>query len=529
MRTNLPVTQNEFVIPEGVTLVSTTDLQSRITYCNPAFVAVSGFEREELIGQPHNLVRHPDMPAEAFRDMWATLASGSPWSALVKNRRKNGDHYWVVANATPVVENGQTVGYMSVRTRPTREQVQQAEALYARIRSEHDSGQPSIALHRGRVVRTGWLGKLQGMLHLSIGRRIALSTVGVAAVGLITGEVAGQFGVAAHVGAGLALLAVAALAALQLRRQMLAPLTQAIGFANLMAAGDLSARFVGQTHGEFGELSRALGQLNVNLQAVVADVRHEVEGVQVASNQIAAGNQDLSSRTESQASSLEQTAASLEELGSTVQHSANASREASALSQRSAEVARQGNDAMNRVISTMDGISRSSQRIGEIIGVIDGIAFQTNILALNAAVEAARAGEQGRGFAVVAGEVRNLAQRTLSAAKEIKVLIDESSEQVTTGSQLVHSTGKTMSEVVTSAEQVHGLIADITGATQEQAMGLTQINQAVGQLDSVTQQNSAMVEELAAAASSLQAQARVMNDAVRIFRLDSHAHRAPAA
>ncbi len=520
MRTNLPVTHQEFVIPEGVTLVSTTDLQSRITYCNPAFVAVSGFEREELIGQPHNLVRHPDMPTEAFRDMWATLASGSPWSALVKNRRKNGDHYWVVANATPVMENGQAVGYMSVRTKPTRQQVQEAEALYARMRSEAASGQSSIALHHGRVVRTGLVGRLQLGLQLTLGKRIAMSSVGLAAVGLVIGEYAASHGTAAHVGAGAVLLVIATFAALSLRNQILSRLTQSISFANQMAAGDLSARFKGESRGEFGELSRALNQLNVNLQAVVSDVRHEVEGVQVASNEIAAGNSDLSSRTESQASSLEETAASMEQLTSTVQQSANSSREASVLSQRSATVAREGNNAMNQVVATMEDISKSSRRIGEIIGVIDGIAFQTNILALNAAVEAARAGEQGRGFAVVAGEVRSLAQRTLSAAKEIKVLIDESADKVTHGSQLVHSAGQTMANVVGSVEQVNGLIAEITGATHEQSMGLAQINQAVGQLDSVTQQNSAMVEELSAAASSLQAQARVMNDAVKIFRLE---------
>ena len=296
-------------------------------------------------------------------------------------------------------------------------------------------------------------------------------------------------------------------------------LNDAIRFANTMAAGDLSARFKGATTGEFGELAKALNQLNVNLQAVVADVRHEVEGVQVASNQIASGNQDLSSRTEAQASSLEETAASMEQFTSTVAQSANTSREAASLSQRAATVARQGNEAMTQVVTTMDDISKSSRRIGEIIQVIDGISFQTNILALNAAVEAARAGEQGRGFAVVAGEVRNLAQRTLAAAKEIKVLIDDSASKVEQGSALVHNAGQTMGNVVGAVEQVNALIGDITSATTEQSSGIAQINQAVGQLDSVTQQNSAMVEELAAAASSLQAQAQVMNEAVRIFRL----------
>ena len=520
MRTNLPVTHNEFVIPDGVTLVSTTDLQSHITYCNPAFIAVSGYEKDELIGQPHNIVRHPDMPQEAFRDMWETLKGGQPWSALVKNRRKNGDHYWVVANATPIMENGQAVGYMSVRTKPTREQVQAAENLYARMRAERDAGHQVLALHKGQLVRNGLAGRVRSALRLTLGRRIALMALGLSGAGLVVGELAAPHGAAVHAGAAAVLLAIAATGALVLRRQLINPLTDAIRFANTMAAGDLSARFQGQTSGEFGELAKALNQLNVNLQAVVSDVRHEVEGVQVASNEIASGNQDLSSRTEAQASSLEETAASMEELTSTVAQSANSSREAAVLSEKAALVAREGNMAMGQVVSTMDDISKSSARIGEIIQVIDGISFQTNILALNAAVEAARAGEQGRGFAVVAGEVRNLAQRTLSAAKEIKVLIDESSTKVAQGSQLVHNAGQTMGNVVKAVEQVNGLIGEITSATNEQSMGITQINQAVGQLDSVTQQNSAMVEELAAAASSLQAQAQVMNEAVRIFRLE---------
>ncbi|MFN3493881.1 MAG: methyl-accepting chemotaxis protein [Hydrogenophaga sp.] len=521
MRSNLPVTQNEFVVPDGVTLVSTTDLQSHITYCNPAFVAVSGYEREELIGSPHNLVRHPDMPPEAFRDMWETLKSGSPWSALVKNRRKNGDHYWVVANATPIVENGQAVGYMSVRTKPTRAQVQEAEALYARMRAERDNGKMTVALHRGRVVRTGTMGVLQRMTQMTLGRIIGVVCIGLALAGLAIGEIGAGLGDLAHLAMAVPLIAAALFASWMLRRSLIAPMQQAIHFANTMAAGDLSARFEGSADGEFGQLAKALNQLNVNLQAVVSDVRHEVEGVQVASNQIAAVNQDLSARTEAQASSLEETAASMEELTSTVEHSSNSAREAASLSQRAATVAREGNDAMGHVVSTMDDISRSSSRISEIIQVIEGISFQTNILALNAAVEAARAGEQGRGFAVVAAEVRSLAQRTSTAAKEIKLLIDESAQKVAQGSQLVHSTGQTMNNVVGAVEQVNALITDITSAANEQSMGIAQINQAVGQLDSVTQQNSAMVEELAAAASSLQAQSVVVQEAVRIFRLNN--------
>jgi aerotaxis receptor len=522
MRSNLPVTHNEFVIPDRVTLVSTTDLTSRITYCNPNFVTVSGYSREELIGQPHNLVRHPDMPSEAFRDMWATLQSGLPWSALVKNRRKNGDHYWVLANATPMLDNGQVKGYMSVRTKPTRAQIDSAEALYARMRTEADTGQQQLALRQGHLVHTGWRGRLRDWTRPTLGRKLALMTLGLAfGVQLLESATEGM-PQAIHL-AAYAVTAIAALvAASVMKRMLVAPLDKVLAFANRMAAGDLSARLDSTRTDEIGELTQALNQLNVNLMAVVTDVRHEVDGVQVASGEIASGNQDLSSRTEAQASSLEQTAASMEELTSTVENSASSARQAALLAAKASDVARHGNEAMGAVIHTMGDISRSSSRIGEIIQVIEGISFQTNILALNAAVEAARAGEQGRGFAVVASEVRSLAQRTSAAAKEIKQLIDSSADQVQRGSELVNGAGHTMGDVVSAVQQVNALIGEITGAVQEQSMGLSQINQAIVQLDSVTQQNSAMVEELAAAASSLQSQSSVMKESVQVFRLKAH-------
>jgi aerotaxis receptor len=519
MRTNLPVSQQEFVIPDGVTLVSTTDLTSRITYCNPNFVSVSGYSREELIGQPHNMVRHPDMPAEAFRDMWATLQSGSPWCAVVKNRRKNGDHYWVMANATPMIENGQVRGYMSVRTKPTRAQIDSAETLYARMRAEAESGRQTIALRRGHLVRTGWRGTWRDWTRPTLGRKLALITLSLAfGVQFLESATEGM-PEAVHLAAFAVTAVLSVIAAMVMKRMLVAPLDQVLGFANRMAAGDLTARVDTTKADEIGEITRALNQLNVNLMAVVTDVRHEVEGVQVASGEIAGGNQDLSARTEAQASSLEQTAASMEELTSTVENSATSAREAAVLAAKASEVARHGNEAMGAVIHTMGDISRSSSRIGEIIQVIEGISFQTNILALNAAVEAARAGEQGRGFAVVASEVRSLAQRTSAAAKEIKQLIDDSTGQVQRGSDLVNGAGHTMGDVVGAVQQVNALIADITGAFQEQSSGLSQINQAIGQLDSVTQQNSAMVEELAAAAASLKSQSSVMKESVQVFRL----------
>ena len=182
MRQNLPITQREYPFPPNRTLVSVTDLKGRITYCNPAFIEVSGYSREELLGQPHNIVRHPDMPEEAYRDMWATIASGRPWSAPVKNRRKNGDHYWVLANATPVMHNGQVTGYMSVRTKPTREQIEQAQTLYTRMRDEAQAGQPSLALHHGHPVRTGWRGHLQRWLRPTLGKKLGAIAVALSFV-----------------------------------------------------------------------------------------------------------------------------------------------------------------------------------------------------------------------------------------------------------------------------------------------------------------------------------------------------------
>ncbi len=518
MRLNQPVTQHEFVLPDGATLVSTTDLRSHITYCNAAFMAASGFAREELIGQPHNMIRHPDMPAEAFRDMWATLQSGSPWSAVVKNRRKNGDHYWVLANATPIMDKGQAIGYLSVRTKPSRQQVEAAEALYAQMRTEAQAGKLTTVLRKGRLVKQGWSGRLGRWLRPTMGKQMGILTVLLAwlihAIGANAQALPDAWRmVALGVTTVLALITARLMWGLLIR-----PLQSTIGFANQMAGGDLSARLEGLGSGEFGALANALNQLNVNLQAVVGDVRREVESLHEAASEISSGNHDLSTRTVAQASSIEETAASMEEITATVEQSSQSAAEAHKLSTRAAQVATEGNTAMTTIVSAMDDIHRSSHRISEIIQVIEGISFQTNILALNAAVEAARAGAQGRGFAVVAAEVRSLAQHTSSAAKEIKQLIGESAAQIAGGTERVHNAGHTMAQVVQAVEQVNGLISDITTATMEQSGGLAQINAAMGELESATQQNSAMVEQLASSAGALRSQAESMQGSVQIFR-----------
>ncbi|EER58821.1 methyl-accepting chemotaxis sensory transducer, partial [Acidovorax delafieldii 2AN] len=320
---------------------------------------------------------------------------------------------------------------------------------------------------------------------------------------------------------GLGLLAILAGVAIawHITRSITRPITHAVEVARTVADGDLSSRIDVVSTDETGQLMRALQHMNDSLAKVVGEVRSGADSMATATSQIAAGNQDLSSRTEEQASSLEETAASMEELTSTVRQNADNARQANQLALTASSVAVKGGDVVSQVVQTMDAINSSSHKIVDIIGVIDGIAFQTNILALNAAVEAARAGEQGRGFAVVASEVRSLAQRSAEAAKEIKVLIDDSVSKVEQGSQQVGEAGKTMEEIVSSVRRVTDIMGEITAASQEQTSGIEQVNQAIAQMDQVTQQNAALVEEAAAAADSLQGQAGHLSQVVSVFKL----------
>lgn len=721
-------------------IVSKTTAKGVITYVNREFIEISGFTEVELIGQAHNLVRHPDMPAEAFADLWETLQSGRPWTGMVKNRCKNGDYYWVVANVTPLREAGRIVGHMSVRTKPTREQIATHEKAYAMFRKGEARG---LTIHRGKVVRTGISATFRRIERMSLKARIAALTAYMAAVTFV-----GAWAVSAALaepavlgGMAIAGLMPALLMAWRLHAAVAKRLEQAqslirtmsegkldvqidigredeiggvlealrslqikLGFdvedlrrvlaenlrvrmalenseANVMIAdhdgqivymnktimamlsrneaeirkvlpqfdvakligtsfdtfhkkpshqrnllgnlkgshtaeikvgllsfrlasspvfdergarigsvvewrdrtaelaveaevaaivaaagqGDLSKRiattgkegfFLGLAQGMnnfvgicekvindvvqvFGALSRSdltrritddytgtYGQLKVDanstqdqLCGVIGQIRVAVGSIDLAAKEISQGNGDLSQRTEEQASSLEETAAAMEELTATVKQNAENSTQASALAIQASEVAIKGGEVVEQVVRTMGGIIESSNKIADIIGVIDGIAFQTNILALNAAVEAARAGEQGRGFAVVATEVRNLAQRSAAAAKDIKALIGDSVTTVESGSQLVNEAGKTMEEIVSSVKKVTDIIAEITAASKEQSTGLEQINQAVSQMDEVTQQNAALVEQIAAAAESLEEQAGGLVSAVGVFKV----------
>jgi PAS domain S-box-containing protein len=868
MKVNMPVTQQEVELSDNSSIVSKTDLKGRIVYVNRDFIEVSGFLESELIGKSHNIVRHPDMPPEAFNDLWETVKAGKPWNGMVKNRCKNGDHYWVEANVAPIREKGQVTGYMSVRSKPTRQQVDEAESLYANLRAgkvpksnkvgvlgEYIKDLPLIwkisfavsmpvfaifayivyqitqgvnpslsvmaaiilaasalsiiglrkiiitpilnanlainAIADGDfkyVINTGIndeIGKMmqalkamqirigfdvndarkaqeeasklqtsidnstaaftfadssrrvtymnkaakalwekmaahiqekhaefsvEGMIgmpiiqyleneedkqkfssalkapetfdlsmhqiHLTvtivpvytdngeyIGRmtqwqdRTAEIVAENEVIRLVDEAVAGNLsqrvdvtilpeGFIRETGIGINQILDAVINPLNVAAQYVediakgnipakitdnyngdfnaiknnlnqcidavnALIADAQLLANAAVAGQLSTRAEADKHqGDFrkivegvndtldavirplnvaaqyvddiskgnipekisdnynGDFNTLKDNLNTCVDAVnklVADtnmlsdaanegrietradvtqhqgdfrkviegvnntldlivspiiaVKEAVETITTAANEISTGNNDLSSRTEQQASSLEETAASMEELASTVKQNAENAHQANQLATSASEVAIKGGKVVGNVVNTMSAINDSAQKIEAIISVIDGIAFQTNILALNAAVEAARAGEQGRGFAVVAGEVRNLAQRSASAAKEIKELIVDSVSKTSEGTKLVENAGLTMDEVVQSVQRVADIISEISAASQEQTTGINQVNQAVTSMDETTQQNAALVEEAAAAAESLVEQALQLSDVVSVFKI----------
>jgi len=894
MKINQPVTNVEYVVTEKDSIVSKTDLKGQITYVNEDFLRVSGFAESELMGASHNIVRHPDMPPEAFADLWVSLKANRPWSGLVKNRCKNGDFYWVEANVTPIYENGQHIGYMSVRSKPTQAQISAAESVYRLFREGRAGG---LRIQDGQVVKPSILSKLNLMKNASVKVRIlsvlAALTVLLIAIGImglmglsksneglrtvyedrtvplmdlgliidmanrirtnaviaanapkpevaekayndtmgldkeIDGKLAkymatsmkaeekqmadtfisqwktyqesrnrtlkfsidGDFaaakenaakdagpkfttargtlfkliemqgniakseynaaearyaqsrkfvivlialGVLMAVWAMITVLSgiirpiysviellqqiaqgkynnsfaikrhdeigklLSALKSMQIKlgfdvadalrvsnenlrikigldnvstsvmisdperkiiymnravhelmqtaekdlrkdlpsfnsanllggsidqfhknpshqKSMLESLnathrTQIVvggrtfalaaspvinergtrlgaalewtdrtaevavekevagivgaavqgdftkrldmqgkegffkqlaeGINQLMetsdkglqevvrmlgslAHGDLTDKIVNEYHGTFGQLKDDANTTSEKLKEIIGQIKEATETINTASQEIASGNTDLSQRTEEQASSLEETAASMEELTATVKQNSENAKQANQLAIGASSVANKGGEVVGQVVTTMDSINESSRKIVDIISVIDGIAFQTNILALNAAVEAARAGEQGRGFAVVASEVRNLAQRSAAAAKEIKTLIGDSVEKVEGGTKLVAQAGQTMEEIVTSIKRVTDIMSEITAASIEQSSGIEQVNQAITQMDEVTQQNAALVEEAAAAAESLEEQAQNLERSVSVFKLDN--------
>jgi aerotaxis receptor len=515
MHKEVLIRSNEYILKDDETVVSKTDLNGNITYVNQDFINISGFSEEELIGSPQNIVRHPDMPEQAFADFWRVIKSGRAWTGLVKNRCKNGDFYWVEANAAPVFENGKITGYSSVRVKPGRDQVALAEQAYHEI----NQGSNRIEIREGSAVSNTLMSRLSMLFSLSVRAKItcafgvmALLFAALLFVGTIVSKpYNGWLVLCSALGVLISLLFGS-----MVYRATVPPLERARNDIKRMSAGDLTGKIVGAVD---DDLVQSLRVLQTNMKLLVGQIKEATAVVNGGAVEIASGNADLSARTETQASSLEETASSMEELTATVKQNADNAHEANRLVLSASATVVKGGQAVSQVIDTMGSIKASSSKIADIIGVIDGIAFQTNILALNAAVEAARAGEQGRGFAVVASEVRSLAQRSAMAAKEIKGLIVDSVQKVDAGTKLAADAGQTMDQVVSSVKQVAGYMADITAASQEQSLGIEQVNLAITQMDNVTQENASLVEHAAASASDMQNQAVKLAELVNTFKL----------
>lgn len=518
VRVNLPVTQNNYDFPGDELLVSVTNTKGEITHCNPAFVRVSGFEYEALLGQPHNLIRHPDMPSAAFQDMWRTIAHGYPWTGLVKNRRADGDHYWVRANVTPIMEGGKPKGYLSVRTKPSVADVQTAQALYARMNDEAQAGRETMRLRGGEVRRLGLRGRWAQRSDIGLQARMLMMLVVVAALTMLP-DVLGWQGMSAWVWRLAALGLGSAWVAWRFQSRCVRGIEQANAWAAQMASCNLLTTCEHDYTGAVGTLMARLQQIQINLRAVVGDVLTEVGGLNAMSSDIAHSSHDLAQRTELQASDLEQTAASMEEIAGTLRQTADTAQQMDQESKQSKTVVSRSGEAILEVGEAMDRIRQSSTRMREIIGVIESIAFQTNLLALNAAVEAARAGEQGRGFAVVAAEVRALAQRSATAAKEVGGLINNTVDGISEGNARMQAAGKTIEGMVDAVDRVSELVHQISLATREQSIGIAHVNEAVASLDAMTQQNAAMVEQSSGSAHELHANAVRLQRSVSFFNV----------
>lgn len=520
MRNNQPVTDEEYVLPDGEVIITRTDLDSRITYANQAFLTSSEFSLEECIGEPQNIVRHPDMPREAFADLWKTIKNGKPWTGIVKNRRKNGGYYWVRANVTPIVEQGRAVGYMSVRVKPTPAEIATAKALYQAMR---EGRAKHLRLIEGQVVDTRLLARIAALFRPSL----IVGTLGVqgsiaamffatlfCAFSSSTFAIATLTPIAALVGLALSLLN-----ARYVVRKVAAPIKQAEAIAMKIVSGNVDCSFQDSTDRDVRTLMRALNQMNAKLVGVMKDTRLSIDAVGQGAERIERANAALCERTQYHSTSLEQTASSMEELTALVQETAERARTANETTVHCSEVTQKGRDVVHHVIVTMNDIALASKKVGDILGIIEGIAFQTNLLALNAAVEAARAGDLGRGFAVVAQEVRALAQRSSTAAREIKELIADSLTKVEAGTHLASQAGNTMDEVVAAALRVTDLVSKIMTANSEQSAGIVQINEAVTRMERMQQDDAALTEQLNEIARTLRFQSQRALEAISAFNL----------
>jgi len=734
MKINMPVTDHEVQMKAGDILVTRTNMKGIITYANDAFVQISGYTRDELVGKNHNIVRHPDMPTAAFEDLWMCIKAGNPWTAPVKNRTKNGDYYWVEANVTPVYKKGRVDEYLSVRYAPSRQQINVAEDLYQQLNANKAEIRPkgmalmlknlkemSLGLKSGlslvgflmpisyllfllyqdgnipvlvavvllttfsTLINVGMVKTFRGALEKIIGISYCLADGHYRnEIDLNRNDQVGDlyraiYGMQIKLNADLAHAKQVAAESTRIKQALdnvsssvmvadtdlniiymnatvletfknaeadirkdlpdfradqllganidqfhknpahqrdLVPKLSSTMKANLviggrhmdfvanpvmneegdrigtvvewldrthevkieqeieaivegvkvgqlgsriemadkegffeklssgineladtidnvfadvsstmqsMATGDLSNRIDRDYQGTYLECKNNINASIDKIAEIVGQINESADFINNSSQEIASGNNNLSHRAEQQAANLEQTASSMEQLTSTVKNNADNAQQANQVATTARQLAEKGGEVVNSAVAAMQEINDSSNKIAEIIGVIDEIAFQTNLLALNASVEAARAGEQGRGFSVVATEVRNLAQRSATAAKESKELIQTSVQKVRSGTEFVNETGKSLNEIVTGIKKVGDIVAEIAAASVEQSQGIEQVNQAVSQMDEITQQNAALAEQASAASVSMSDQSSNMSQLLSFFKVGAHA------
>lgn len=509
MRQNLPVTKIERKLAKGEFIVSKTNLKGQLTYVNQPFMEISGFSEEELMGQHHNIIRHPDMPSVAFADLWKTLEKGKPWKGLVKNRCKNGDHYWVEANANPIWENGEITGYMSLRKGASSEQIKFAENVYRQFRDGHANG---LTVKEGRIVKSGIVGLLNKIFHPSLGTQISLDTIVsiVCLLSIVLGDyVAPAESLLNHPYTVFSLASVIILLRLNvwwmIKRRFLGRISTIIQRCQTIPSGFLKpdANSQNQSSDELGVLNHALEVMAGNVCSIVNDVDKISGSVDKAINEIQTTSDALSQTATSQAASIEETSAAIEEMSGTNQQNAENAHQTYELATDAVTKALEGNESVTQN-------KRAMNEINDRIKVVDDIAYQTNLLALNASIEAASAGIHGKSFSVVAGEVGKLADRSKLAAKETSELAHESVG-------LAEKAGIILDEIVQSITQTSEYVEKINHATAEQSIGVDQINLAMSQLSNNAQQNAGNSKELSITAGALGDQSANLAKAINSF------------
>ncbi|MEZ2720695.1 methyl-accepting chemotaxis protein [Paenalcaligenes hominis] len=512
MRINTPITPEQVEVPKNHYLISKTDLKGRITYVNPLFEQISGFSVDELVGQSHNIVRHPHMPPSVYRDMWQRINKGQQWQGIIKNRCKNGAFYWVHARIIPIIEDGQHTGFASIRVRASEQQIRAAEQRYAPFKENpnHDT----VVKNRPLAER------LKQARHLFFGNNYRSHLLRFTS--LFSALVMGAYYAGTHysttpgilAGLGLALIALLAYG-WNITQKLLHTLAESTHIAQQIAIGNLNTRVdYRRTVFESRQLYFFLEHMRGSLRSVITDSSRAVHASRRVAAELYQSSDHLAQRTNEQLSALHQTQERSLALSQLVATSVDQAQEASTLATSTQQAANQGGQDVQAVVHTMQDLHQKSRQIADITTVIEGIAFQTNILALNAAVESARAGEAGRGFAVVANEVRNLALRSTQAAQEIKSLLEDNQHQIQTGVQQAEQAGHSMQHILHAIQNVQRTIQTINQSNLNQEHGLNELQTALKNLEDLSQQNHTLVATLHRTVSDLGQQNQNMHHAI---------------